>query len=160
MQEVLTLLRRVAKAMAAVTSQREAFEAHCKECYGRFSNKSFGACISKEQDHHCKRGEMIVTVRARTALESTARPLVRFLQKVLHSIIPRKYRFLKSMEHIYAAMFRYTQHFFLPHRLSKSSKPPLSPLLEILKLLNFSQKFSRKPVTVSLSYVVSRQLRR
>ena len=83
---MLTVVRRVAKAMAAVTSQREAFEAYCKERYGRFSNESFGACMSKEQDHHCKRGEMIMIVRARTALESTARPMVHLLQKALHSI--------------------------------------------------------------------------
>ena len=41
---MLTIVRRVAKAMATVTSQREAFEAYCKERFGGFSNESGVAC--------------------------------------------------------------------------------------------------------------------
>ena len=71
----MTVVRRVAKAMAAVTSQRKAVEAYCKERYGGFSDESGGACPKSK---------------------------VRFLgipRKC--SAFCRKRRFLKSVEHNY-----------------------------------------------------------
>ena len=82
---MLTVVRRVAKAMATVTSQREAFEAYCKERYGGFSDESVGTC-PKSKTITASKGEMIVTVWDHTALESAARPMECFLQKVHHSI--------------------------------------------------------------------------
>ena len=60
-REVLTVVRRVAKAMAAVTSQHEAFEEYCKERYGGFSDESVSAC-PKSKTITASKGKMIVRV--------------------------------------------------------------------------------------------------
>ena len=96
----MTVVRRVAKAMAAVTSQREAFEAYCKEHYGGFSDESGGAyphdayrpssirrvsSVRHCSGPHCPNGPRYIS--------GAARPMVRFLG------IPRKRRFLKGAEY-------------------------------------------------------------
>ena len=87
-REVLTVVRRVAKAMAAVTCRREAFEVYCKESYGGFSDESGGACpslvLALALAHivsGCPNGPRYISIE-----KSAACPMVHFLQKARHSI--------------------------------------------------------------------------